>query len=123
MGSVWEAGKKDPEYRKALEGLEQEAALARLGLDGSNAEEVVVLPREEQRPDRMVRKEKILGIQDGLLYRKGVLWIPEDEGLKKKHQEKKILCWERVHASSTSNARNDTSHLRTWGFLPFHVAM
>jgi hypothetical protein len=31
----------------------------------------------------MARREKILGIEDGLLYRKSMLWIPEDEGLKK----------------------------------------
>jgi hypothetical protein len=84
MGSVWTAGKKDPEYRKVLEGLEQEAALARPGLDGSNTEEEAALPREEQWTGWMVRSEKILGIKDGLLYRKGMLWIPEDEGLKRK---------------------------------------
>jgi hypothetical protein len=52
--------------------------------DGSNAEEQAALPREEQRTSQMARKGKILGIEDGLLYRKGMLWIPEDEGLKKK---------------------------------------
>jgi hypothetical protein len=73
MGSVWEAGEKDPEYRKALEGLEQEAALARAGLDSSNAKEEAAIPREEQRTGWMARKEQILKIENGLLYRKVML--------------------------------------------------
>ena len=47
-GSVWEARQKDPEYRKVLEALEQEAALDRpVPNDGSAVEEVTALPLEE----------------------------------------------------------------------------
>jgi transposase InsO family protein len=78
---VREAGKKDPKYRKALEDLEKEAASAGPMPNGSlNAEEEAVLPCEEQRPGRTAG-EVILGILEGLLYRKGLLWVPDDKDL------------------------------------------
>ena len=80
MHSVREAGKKDPKYRKALEDLEKGAALAGPMPDGSNAEEEAVLPREEQQPDRTAGKD-ILGIMEGLLYQRGLLWVPDNKDL------------------------------------------
>jgi len=58
---VWEAGQKDPEYRKILEALEQEVALERPAPnDGSAIEEVTALPREEQRAATNVTLEGII---------------------------------------------------------------
>jgi hypothetical protein len=75
------AGQEDNEYSKARKELEQEAAPAGPVLNGSNAEESeAVLPREEQRPGRKAGI-RILGLQDGLVYRKGLLWIPDNKDL------------------------------------------
>jgi hypothetical protein len=60
---VKKAGKVDSEYRKAWEELE------------------AAHPREDEQRDRKVGKYEILRIKDGLLYRKGMLWIPEDKEL------------------------------------------
>jgi len=78
---VWEAGQKDPKYRKVLEALEQEAALERPAPnDGSAVEEVTALPREEQRAATKARRE-ILQLREGMVYRKGLLWVPNDKDL------------------------------------------
>jgi hypothetical protein len=59
----------------------REAALAGSVLNGSNAEESeAVLPREEQLPGWKARIET-LGLSDGLVYRKGMLWIPDNKDL------------------------------------------
>jgi len=80
-GSVWEAGQKDPEYRKVLEALEQEAALERPAPnDGSAVEEVTALPREEQRAATKAWRE-ILELREGMVYRKGLLSVPNDRDL------------------------------------------
>ena len=80
-GSVWKAGQKDPEYCKVLEALEQEAALERPALNDSSAvEEVTTLPREEQRAATNARRE-ILELREGMVYRKGLLWVPNDKDL------------------------------------------
>jgi hypothetical protein len=50
-------------------------------LNGSNAEELeAVLPREEQWLGRKAGKGT-LGLRDGLVYRKGLLWIPDNKDL------------------------------------------
>ena len=78
---MWEAGQKDPEYRKALEALEQEVALERPAPNGGSAvEEVTALPREEQRAATKARRE-ILELREGMVYRKGLLWVPNDKDL------------------------------------------
>jgi len=80
-GSVWEAGQKDPEYRKVREALEQEAALERPAPnDGSAIKEVTALPREKQRAATKARRE-ILELREGMVYRKGLLWVPNDKDL------------------------------------------
>jgi len=56
---VEEEGKKDEEYQQAWDQIEKEAAL------------VTLAPK-----DRKV-KEEILSIQEGLMYRKGMLWVPK----------------------------------------------
>jgi hypothetical protein len=59
----------------------QEAASAGSALNGSNAEESeAVLPRKEQRPGRKARIGT-LGLHDGFIYRKGMLWIPDNKDL------------------------------------------
>jgi len=79
--SVWEAGQKDPEYRKVLEALEQEAALERPAPnDCSAVEEVTALPREEQRAATKARRE-ILELREGMVYWKDLLWVPNDKNL------------------------------------------
>jgi transposase InsO family protein len=66
--------------RKAGIGI-REAASAGSALNGSNAEESeAVLPRKEQRPGRKARIGT-LGLRDGLVYRKGMLWIPDNKDL------------------------------------------
>jgi len=78
---VWKAGQKDPEYRKVLEALQQEAALERpVPNDGSAVEEVTALPREEQQAATKARRE-ILELREGMVYRKGLLWVPNDKDL------------------------------------------
>jgi len=80
-GSVWEAGQKDPEYRKVLEALEQEAALERPAPNDSSAiEEVTALPHEEQRAATKARRE-ILELREGMVYWKGLLWVPNNKDL------------------------------------------
>ena len=75
------AGRNDIEYRKAREELEREAVPAGPVPNGSNAEGLeAVLPREEQRPGRKAGKG-ILELQDKLVYRKGLLWVPADTDL------------------------------------------
>jgi len=81
---VRKAGLADPEYQKGLEAVknkEKEGAHRAAGSDGSNAKQVATLPCEEQRTVRKARSKGILGINEGLLYWKGILWIPEDKDL------------------------------------------
>jgi len=77
---VKEAGKKDEEYRRTREELE--AVRKESALNGRKAEEEATDPHEAQWRNRKVRMEEVLGIKDGLLNRKGILWIPEDGNLK-----------------------------------------
>jgi len=80
-GSMWEAGKKDPEYRKVLEALEQEAVLGRpVPNDSSAIKEVTTLPCEEQWEATKARRE-ILELREGMVYWKGLLWVPNDKDL------------------------------------------
>jgi len=60
-----------------------EAVLGNAALNDQKVEEEAAHPREAQRGDRMVRTEEVLGIKDGLLYRRGILWILENGNLKK----------------------------------------
>jgi hypothetical protein len=39
------------------------------------------VPREAPPKGRKAGKKDVLEIKDGLLYRKGMLWIPENKGL------------------------------------------
>jgi hypothetical protein len=80
-GQVRKAGEADAEYRKALGEVQKEAVQREAVPDGRKAEEVAVLPREEQRTSRKARSESVLALKDGLLYRKGMLWVPEDKDL------------------------------------------
>jgi hypothetical protein len=75
---VRKAGKSDPGYHEALVAAEQEAA--RPVPEGSAVEEEAAFARDEQRTSRKARSE-ILGLQDGVVYRKGMLWIPDDHAL------------------------------------------
>jgi len=83
---VKEKGSANPEYQKGLweverETREWEVAQRETEPNGRNAKEVAILPCEEQRMARNARSEGILGIKDRLLYRYGMLWIPEDRQL------------------------------------------
>ena len=84
---VREKGLADPGYLEALREVEGRDELALVavqreaGPDGRDAEEEAALPHEELRMARKARSEGILGIKDGLLYRRGMLWIPEDKNL------------------------------------------
>jgi len=83
---VKEKGLADPEYQEGLREVarepgEWEAAQREAEPNGRNAKEVAVLPREEQQRARKARSQGILGIKNGLLYRYGMLWIPEDKDL------------------------------------------
>ena len=78
---MWEAGQKDPKYRKVLEALEQEAVLGRpVPNDSSAIEEVTTLPCEEQWEATKARRE-ILELREGMVYWKGLLWVPNDKDL------------------------------------------
>jgi len=57
--------------------------LVNAALKDRKVEEKATRPREARQRDRKVRTEEVLEIKDGLLYRSGVLWIPEDGNLKK----------------------------------------
>jgi len=73
-------GKKDHEYQDAVKELE--AVLGNAALNDRKVEEEAARPREARHRDRKVRTEEVLEIKEGLLYRKGMLWIPEDGNLK-----------------------------------------
>jgi hypothetical protein len=88
---VRKEGKKDPDYRKALEDLEMEvAAQEEPVLNGWMAEEGGVavqagpVPKgrkaKEEEP-KSSRREGVLGLEDGCVYRKGMLWIPDNKNL------------------------------------------
>jgi len=79
--TVKEAGKKDDEYQGAWKELE--AVLGNAALNDRKVAEEAARPREARQRDRKVRTEEVLEIKDGLLYRRGMLWIPEDGNLKK----------------------------------------
>jgi len=78
--AVKKAGKKDYEYQGAVKELE--AVLRNVELNDQKVEEEATRPREAQQRDRKVRTEEVLDIKEGLLYQKGMLWIPEDGNLK-----------------------------------------
>ena len=59
-----------------------EAAQEELVSEGRKAEEVAEGPRETTWRSQKARTEGILEIKEGLLYWKGMLWIPEDGPLK-----------------------------------------
>jgi len=74
-------GKRDKEYQRAW-GLIKEAAQEKPASDSRQAREETGDPREVSQRGRMTRKPgEVLEVKDGLLYRKGMLWIPEDENL------------------------------------------
>jgi len=77
---VKQAGKNDEEYRRAWEELE--AVQTESALNDRKVEEEAAGLREVQLRSREARMEEVLGIKDELLYRKGMLWIPEDGNLK-----------------------------------------
>jgi len=79
--AVKEGGKRDDEYRGAWKELE--AVLGNAALNDRKVKEEAACPREVRQRDRKVRTEEVLEIKDGLLYRRGTLWIPEDGNLKK----------------------------------------
>jgi len=76
---VREKGKKDEEYQKAWKLVE--AAKKETEPNNRKAREEAGDSHEAPRRDRKVRIMEILEIKDGLLYRKGMLWILEDGGL------------------------------------------
>jgi len=78
--AVKEAGKKDREYQGAVKELE--AVLGKAALNDRKVEEEAARPREVRQRDRKVRTEEVLEIKEGLLYQKGMIWIPEDGNLK-----------------------------------------
>jgi len=78
--AVKKAGKGDKEYQGAWKELE--AVLGNAALNDRKVEEEAAYPREVRQWDRKVRTEEVLEIKDGLLYRRGILWIPEDGSLK-----------------------------------------
>jgi len=80
---VREKGQDDEEYQRAWKRAEQEAAQEEPVAEGRKAEEVAGGPREVTRRSRKARTEGILEIKEGLLYQKGMLWIPEDGPLKR----------------------------------------
>ena len=57
--------------------------LGNVALNDRKVEEEVACPHEARPRDRKVRTEEVLEIKEGLLYRKGILWIPEDSNFKK----------------------------------------
>ena len=79
--AVKKAGKKDDEYQGAWKELE--AVLGNAALDDRKVTEEATRPHEARRRDRKVRMEEVLEFKDGLLYRRGMLCIPEDGNLKK----------------------------------------
>jgi len=78
--AVKKAGKKDNKYQGAVKELE--AVLGNAALKDRKVKEEAARSREARQRDRKVRTEEVLGIKEGLLYRKGMLWIPEDNNLK-----------------------------------------
>ena len=76
------AGKKDKDYQKAVKELE--GVLGNAALNDWKVEVEAARPREARQRDREVRTEVVLEIKDGLLYRRGMLWILEDGNLKKR---------------------------------------
>jgi len=79
--AVPEAGKKDNEYQGAWKELE--AVLGNAALNDRKVKEAAAHPCEVRQRDQKVRTDDVHEIKDGLLYRKGMLWIPEDGTLKK----------------------------------------
>jgi len=78
--AVKKAGKKDYEYQGAVKELE--AVLANAALNDWKVKEEAAHPGEAWQRNRKVRTEEVLEIKEGLLYRKGILWIPEEGNLK-----------------------------------------
>ena len=104
--AVKEAGKKDDEYQGAWKELE--AVLGNAALNDRKVKEEAAHPCEARQRDRKVRMEEVLEIKDGLLYRRGMLWIPEDGNLKKlilesEHDRKSRGTWVRIKQSNSSD--------------------
>ena len=76
---IREEGRKDEEYQKVWKLVE--AAQEEAEPNDRKVREDAGAPREGSRRDRKARITEVLGIKDGLLYRKGMLWIPEDREL------------------------------------------
>jgi len=78
---VKEKGKTDKEYQQAW-GLIKEVVQEEPASDSQQAREETGDPHEVSQRGRKERKPgEVLKVKDGLLYRKGMLWIPEDENL------------------------------------------
>jgi hypothetical protein len=89
--TIRRVGKKDPDYRKALEELEREVAVQAesvpngwIAEEGEVAVQAGPVPNgrkaKEEEP-KSGRKEGVLGLEDGCVYRKGMLWIPNNKNL------------------------------------------
>jgi len=76
---VREEGKKDEKYQKVWKLVE--AARKETEPDSCEAREDTGDPCEAPWWGRMTRITEALEIKDSLLYRKGILWIPEDREL------------------------------------------
>jgi hypothetical protein len=73
---VRNVGRTDPEYRKALEKLQKMVAAQEEPVSkGRMAEE-----NRKAKP-RSGWKEGVLGLEDGCVYRKGMLWVPSNKDL------------------------------------------
>jgi hypothetical protein len=78
---VKKAGEADPVYREAYRVTLGETATQGVLPELPLEQEVADGPREAPLNSREARKKDVLEIKDGLLYRKGMLWIPEDKDL------------------------------------------
>jgi len=79
---VKEKGKNDEEYQRARKLVELEAVQEEPVPSSRKAGEEAGGPREVIQRGRKARKPgEVLEIKDGLLYRRGMLWIPEDGNL------------------------------------------
>ena len=79
--AVRKASENDKEYQGTVKELE--AVLGNAAPNDRKIKEQAAHPREVRQRDQKVRTEEVLEIKDGLLYRRSMLWIPEDGNLKK----------------------------------------
>ena len=73
MEIIKREGWEDPGYRQAWEAVQINSVL-----DSRKAEEAAADPSEVTQKDQKVRIKEIFKIKEGLLYRKGMFWIPEN---------------------------------------------